>query len=124
MPNGWRTQSGPRPHYARLYGMTEHESWRYQPRTACNVRDCHATLLLGDDPDSSGGAFTQKCAGSYGRPLLVVTTADMADTGSVERVRAWLAAQNARRVNIAGNRSAPEDVLEAWLMQLFQRPAV
>jgi len=119
MPNGWRTTSGRKPQYRVLYGMTEHESWRYQPRTACNVRDCDATLLLGDQPESAGCAFTQKCAASYKRPLLIVTTAEMAEAGSIERVRAWLAAQGTRRVNIAGNRSAPEAVLEAWLVRLF-----
>jgi hypothetical protein len=120
MPNGWRTMSGRRPGYAAMYGMTEHESWRYQPRTACNVRDCDPTLLLGDDPESSGCAFTQKCAVSYKKPLLIVTTAEMAEPGSIERVRAWLEANDCRRVNIAGNRSAPEDVLEAWLVRLFK----
>jgi hypothetical protein len=47
MPRGWLTEDGPRPEYAELYGMKEHSSPAYPPRTHKNAADADMTIWLG-----------------------------------------------------------------------------
>lgn len=57
MPRGFRTENGPKPEYAALYGAVEHESRDYPPRTACNVRDSDLTIWFGKE-DRAGWQCT------------------------------------------------------------------
>ena len=72
--------------------LTETPSHAPAQRTAWNVRDSNATLILvrGPDLDSSPGtAFTRQCAELiFLRPCLVV---DLRTAGAVEQARDWLA---------------------------------
>jgi hypothetical protein len=47
LPKGWLTEDGPRPEFAELYGMKEHSSPAYPPRTHRNAADADMTLWLG-----------------------------------------------------------------------------
>lgn len=58
MPRGYRTEAGPRPEFAELYGAREHESRDYPPRTAANVELADFTLILAFDPASRGTKAT------------------------------------------------------------------
>jgi hypothetical protein len=46
-PKGWLTEEGAAPWLAE-YGLVEHESSAYPPRTEANIQDSDATLLIGD----------------------------------------------------------------------------
>src|SRR5580700_2308068 len=48
MPRGFRTEVGPRPDLALTYGLQEHHSGRYQPRTYSNVIFSDNTLIFGN----------------------------------------------------------------------------
>jgi hypothetical protein len=47
MPKGFRTQSGPNPELAREFGLNEHSSSSYPPRTEVNIINSDATLIFG-----------------------------------------------------------------------------
>jgi hypothetical protein len=68
MPRGFRTLTGPRPEYAALYGVTEHASPAYPPRTFENVRDSDVTVRIAVDFNDPGEAMTLKAIERYGRP--------------------------------------------------------
>lgn len=76
----------------------------YVERTAWNVRDSHATLIVAPaslEP-KSGTEMTARFAISYGRPLLVVSGAD-----DLQRVRTWLAGiGRGITLNVAGPRES------------------
>lgn len=121
MPLGFRTQDGPRPEFAELYGLREHTSSYYPPRTALNVKESDATVRFATDWNSPGEQLTGAMCKRYGRPFLDVTPG-----GSVSPadVATWLAANSVRVVNVAGNteRTSPgiEAFVVAFLTEVFQ----
>lgn len=121
MPRGFRAQDGPRPEFAVLYGLREHPSDRYPPRTALNVKESDATLRFATDWESPGEALTRSLCERYGRPRLDVTPGGPVTPAEVA---AWLAANGARTLNVAGNteRTSPgiEDFVTAFLGEVFR----
>jgi hypothetical protein len=116
-PKGRRAEDG---RIQRRYPLRETPSTRYAQRTAWNVRDSDATLILTLGPLTRGTAFTHKLTHTYGRPMFVV---DLAETRAVSPVRRWLNKHNVRTLNVAGPRASTEreiNVLsERYLRRLF-----
>ena len=56
MPRGFRALDGPRPEFAELYGVREHTSDRYPPRTALNVKESRALYNLVKEQGRDGAA--------------------------------------------------------------------
>ncbi len=63
MPKGFRTENGPKPHLAEMYGLYEMKTDSYRERTMANVDlgDATVAFLLVDKPDM--GAGTRKTIG-------------------------------------------------------------
>ena len=76
----------------------------YVERTAWNVRDSHATLIVAPDglEPLSGTEMTERFARDYGRPCLVITGMD-----GIDETRAWLAGLGlGLTLNVAGPRES------------------
>lgn len=109
-PKHFRTQEGPAPWLATEYGLKEHSSDKYQPRTWANVRDSQATIWFGHI--SPGFYCTKEACTAYEKPFIVNPTKEQ-----------FLEALDQYEViNGAGNRAeknpqAAKDVEEAfsWL---------
>ena len=67
-PNGWYTNEGNHPEYAKLYGMKEHPGSGYAGRTEANVRDSDATIQLAVNLTSPGEVCTRRATAKYRRP--------------------------------------------------------
>jgi hypothetical protein len=106
MPKGFRAQDGPRPEFAALYGIREHTSERYPPRTALNAKESDATLRFATEWDSAGEVLTLRMCERYGKPHLDVTPGGPITPADVIE---WLVRNNVRVLNVAGNteRTAP-----------------
>ena len=121
MPKGFRAQDGPRPEFAELYGVKEHASERYPPRTALNVKGSDATLCFATDWNSPGEVLTRQMCARYGRPRL-----DVAPGGSTTPadVAEWLVRNSVRVLNVAGNteRTSPgiAAFVEVFLGEVFR----
>lgn len=115
MPRGFRTNTGPRPDMAKLYGMTEHSSAEYAPRTKANVEEANAIIVLGMG-ESPGCKLTRKIALQLGRPCIYEPweggIARTYDAG--RRVAAWLQMRQPRVVMIAGNREETTPGVGSW----------
>ncbi|MDX1531427.1 MAG: putative molybdenum carrier protein [Rhodothermales bacterium] len=98
-PRGRRAEDGEVP--AR-YPLHETPSGAYAERTAWNVRDGEATLILHAGAVEGGTAFTAEEARRLGRPLLMVDLRE----GPVETVRVWLAEHAVTVLNVAGPRES------------------
>lgn len=99
-PLGRRAEDGPLPD---RYPLRETESGDYRQRTAWNVRDSDATLILNQGELVGGTALTLECAESYRRPYLVLT---LGEADAVDSARRWLAKHGVRVLNIAGPRES------------------
>ncbi|QJW99409.1 YpsA SLOG family protein [Frigoriglobus tundricola] len=121
MPRGFRAHDGPRPEFAALYGVREHESERYPPRTALNVKESDATLKFATEWDSPGEVLTRRMCERYGRPQLEVTPGGDVTPADVAN---WLTRTGVRVLNVAGNaeRTSPgiEAFVTAFMTEVFR----
>ena len=106
-PAGGLAEDMPEPPGVRaLYPeLVEGPSSGYVERTAWNVRDAHATLIVapaGLEP-KSGTEMTARFALDFGRPVLVVKSMD-----DLPQIRTWLAGVGQRGItlNVAGPRES------------------
>lgn len=101
MPRGFRTEAGPRPDMHHLYGMYEHTSSSYMPRTRLNVVNSHGTFIFGD-PTSAGSRLTIETCQIYKRPFYVVRWPELVI--DKEMFLQWLKTYMIEILNVAGNR--------------------
>lgn len=99
-PNGYRVSSGSNP-FLELFGLTEHRSPRYPPRTEENVYRSDATLRLFVKKDSPGEVLTLAMTQKHRKPCMDVRVHEF-NPAPHEVVR-WLKQNNVRVLNITGN---------------------
>ena len=99
-PRGRRAEDGPIP---PRYPLRETSSEDYAERTAWNVRDSDATLVLTRGTPNDGTVLTVDRALALGKPLLVV---DMASTTTAQDVAEWLEQHRVAVLNVAGPRES------------------
>jgi hypothetical protein len=100
-PRGRRAEDGRIPD---RYPLRETSSSAYPARTAANVREADATLVLTHGPATSRGtALTRRLATAHGKPLLEI---DLAARPQPAAVRGWLEARGVKTLNVAGPRAS------------------
>ena len=105
-PKGWKTDAGPAPWLAD-YGLREHTSADYPPRTRQNVLDAEATVWFGKV--SPGFWCTKKAADLYACPFIA--------NPSPEEFK--LICEQYEDINIAGNRRRINPGAEHLVEQAF-----
>jgi hypothetical protein len=85
------------------YPLQETTSTKYPPRTARNVRDSDATLILTRGTPDRGTALTARLAERYRKPHLVL---DLTEQPSPAAVRTWAESHAVRVLNVAGPRES------------------
>lgn len=100
VPRGRRAEDGPLPAH---YPMRETASSAYEVRTRENVVHADATLILTRGRPVGGTALTAAIARDFNRPFLVV---DLDADADADAVRAWLARERVRVLNVAGPRES------------------
>lgn len=78
------------------YGLVEHSSREYPPRTRANVIDADGTLWIGDE-NSRGGRLTLRLCLEFRKPHLSNPTP--------QELREWLEEDDIQVLNVAGNRA-------------------
>jgi hypothetical protein len=101
-PRGRRAEDGPIPGY---YILTETPRKEYRQRTAWNVRDSDATLVLVRRGIKGGTLYTLHCIAEAGRPSLVLNPDEIAGTADVLQ---WLESNSIGVLNIAGPRASSD----------------
>jgi hypothetical protein len=100
IPKGFRTLTGPRPDLGPMFGITEHASDDYAPRTYCNVHDSDGTVRLAGNFSSRGEVCTKKAIDKYKRHVFDV---DLTDPPPVRDFVGWLTGHDIGVLNVAGN---------------------
>lgn len=94
-PKHFRTDAGRMPKLAELYGVKEHWSPGYAPRTQKNVFDAEATVWFGVT-DSAGYACTTNAVHNYQRHYC--------ENPTVAELQAFILRHAIKVLNVAGNR--------------------
>lgn len=100
-PKGRRAEDGP---IDERYPLKETPQVDYAERTAWNIRDSDATLIISPEPLSGGTKLTADLARRQPRPWLVVDPTS--DPDALAKARAWLDEHQPSVLNIAGPRAS------------------
>ncbi len=118
-PRGRRAEDGPIP---ETYPLVETPSEAYGQRTAWNVRDSDATLVLVVGEPEGGTALTIREAVRQGKPHYVHRLGDP-PSGTVQR---WLNGQAGPVLNVAGPRESEApgvyEAVRAFLRAIWAAP--
>lgn len=109
-PRGWRTDEGADPSLEALFGLVEHTSADYPPRTRANVENSDGTVIFGN-VHSPGCALTVRLCMVAKKPYL--------DNPSPARLREWLERYAIRTLNVAGNRARTNPGIVAQVRQVL-----
>lgn len=101
-PRGYRTLDGCTTTLRTIYGLEEHESEHYAPRTEANVQASDGTLVIVRFKDSAGERCTMRAINKHDKPFCLVTD-KQANAQHVFRVVAWIKKHNIQTLNVAGN---------------------
>jgi hypothetical protein len=88
------------------YRLAETPSPDPAERTAWNVRDANATLILTLGPPTGGADLTRRLALEAKHPLLILDLAATPAPEAAHAISAWLAATPIECLNIAGPRAS------------------
>lgn len=102
VPQGFRTELGPKPELASLYGLVELASDEYPPRTRYNVIDSDGTVIFGRVSEP-GSRMTKEMCKQNDKPWLVVE--DFSET-YMRLFGEFLAMYSIKTLNVAGNRES------------------
>ena len=120
MPKGFIAQDGKHPEFAEMFGIQEHDSPKYPPRTALNAKTSDGTIRFATDWNSRGELLTLKMIRQYHKPYFDV---ELGATTPEEVVK-WLIDNNIRVLNVAGNSESTSPGITGkvvhFLTQVFQ----
>lgn len=116
MPKGFKAQDGLHPEFAALYGMEEHHSDKYPPRTECNVKDSDGTLRFASNFSSPGEVLTMKFIQLYAKPVLSV---NVCKNNNEIDIANWILQNNIGVLNIAGNSERTSPGIENYVYKLM-----
>lgn len=106
MPKGFTTLDGPRPEYARIFGMLESHDGGYPVRTEMNVKTADVTIRFGSNFGSYGERCTAKYIGIHKKPHIDIHINPIDweyFPGKPNYVVDWLMVYKPEIINIAGN---------------------
>lgn len=109
-PKGYLTEDGPNLTLRDAYGLTEHKSPSYAPRTRANVANSDGTVLYGKTT-SPGCAMTIEFCEELNKPYIKNPTQT--------DLREWLQIHRIHTLNVAGNRESKNPGIQAGVKALL-----
>jgi hypothetical protein len=111
VPKGRLAEDGRIPE--RYAGLVESESADPAVRTARNVRDSDATLILSHGPLEGGSLLTHREATRTGKPVLHLDLDQLAHAAAADHLGTWLAEVRPAILNVAGPRASRDPEIAA-----------
>ena len=99
-PKGYKTLDGPDISLKTLYGLEEHKSEKYPPRTFKNVKESDGTIRFAYTFNSPGEKCTLKALKKYHKPYKDV---DIKYIVEPKEIADWIIKNKIKVLNIAGN---------------------
>lgn len=97
MPRGALTELGPMPQLLEMYGLKEHPSSQYRPRTRLNVKETDGTVWFGNI-GTPGYKCTARACSDYKKSFRSINSA--------QELREFMEDYRIRALNTAGNRES------------------
>jgi len=111
VPKGRLAEDGRIPE--RYAGLAETGSADPAVRTARNVRDSDATLILSHGPLDGGSLLTHREATRIGKPVLHLDLDRLSPAAAAAELSTWLAAVRPATLNVAGPRASRDPNIAA-----------
>jgi hypothetical protein len=105
LPRGRKAEDGP---VDSSYNLTELDSPRYRDRTAKNIVESDATLIVSYGPLTGGSALTEALAIRFDRPCLHLDMEHYTVEQAAAVVDKWLRQHAVTVLNVAGPRASGE----------------
>lgn len=127
-PKDFRTRDGNNPALGTVYGLNEHHSILYPPRTDANVVMADGTIRFAHDFNSPGERCTFKALARWQQPFIDIELRGNSLTGwHCSDARAfwwaanWIVDNNIKILNVAGNADPSiESFVEEYLTDMFE----
>jgi hypothetical protein len=110
LPAGRKTEDGP---LSSKYVMKEMTSASYPARTAKNVEEADATLIVSHGPLTGGSALTARIAAEQHKPCLHIDLDRLSHLSAVQLIKRWLREHRPEVLNIAGPRAGSDSSIYA-----------
>ena len=101
-------------------GMVEAPDEEPNTRTALNIKDSDATLILSHGDLFGGSKFTASTAEQMHKPWLHINLVRLSVPEAVPEVTRWLAAHRPATLNVAGPRSSDDPVIYAKTKRVLE----
>jgi hypothetical protein len=116
MPKGFLTQDGPNPDLAERFGLQEHKSPTYPPRTFKNVADADATVRIAVDFNTAGEKLTLHAIKRLEKKYydVLIIPGRKFNRAEVRAFTEWLVANGVVTLNVAGNSNKRWSGMQSW----------
>ena len=115
-PKGYRTLNGPNLELRDIYGLVEHFSASYPPRTGVNVKDSDGTIRFASNFNSPGERCTFNAIERHGKISIDV---NVNNPQSPETIAKWVEDNSIATLNVAGNSEQTSPGIEAFVMDFM-----
>ncbi|MDQ3834309.1 MAG: putative molybdenum carrier protein [Actinomycetota bacterium] len=116
------TVSGSKPDRMREFCLSGVLGCDYPARTKLNVQTSDATFLVGPNLNTPGSRLVKRLTRELGKPLISLTGGSIPYIQQdAEEVAATILRTRAEVLNVAGNRDAPEEPVQAFLEAVFRK---
>jgi Circularly permutated YpsA SLOG family len=119
VPRGRIDETGRIPE--RYPDLRETESADFSERTAANVHDSDATLIISRGPLTGGSLYTRETADRLSRPCLHLDLEALAGEDAAAAARAWLDRNAVSVLNVAGPRASKDPEIYGLASSLLRR---
>jgi len=99
---GYRTEKGKQPILGTRFGLQQHASWAYPPRTEHNVKHSCTTIIFASNAESSGTTMTVDFTVKHRKEFLLVDI----NAYDINAIVEFMRKTNPEIINIAGNRES------------------
>lgn len=117
IPKGRLTEEGPLP---ESYAMKETKSTDYAERTAKNVEEADATLIISQGRLTGGSALTVRLAKEKERPWLHVDLEQQAAFQAAITINKWITGERIETLNVAGPRASKDPQIYSKARKLLE----
>ena len=124
MPPRFANEQGYHPEFEELYGVKQHQSRGFKPRTFANVRDSDGTIRLATDFKSSGEVCTRNAIRHHKKPYIDIRLDPSFLSDDYEewqkRVVNWIEKKEIQVLNVAGNRESTSPGLSTRVQKFLK----
>jgi hypothetical protein len=125
-PKGFKTEFGPNLKLRDVYGLSEHSSEKYPPRTEDNVKNSDLTIIISGH-DSPGSILTKKLCVAHKKPFIMLDVNEillMLEVKELFDKKLLECGKNQLVLNVAGSRASKtphiEDLTRLILLKMLE----